>query len=310
MIVSYARLSYIAREAAGVSLLLCRPILGGSTTDLLVAGTADAMREDNGIVSDDKFLRAVAWAWAHPVNSIFEDLPLHRQITRALLRWLQAVDHEVLRAKHDLALLLAEGVQRRLSSPDRSIRRLGMLVAESFSSFIDKVEPLRFELDENDVLDDEEMELQRIARSEEISTQLSFVNPQGNQEDDSPEADTPPAYWDSDNDSLEAYAMSEEETDDSTRLRKKVHAPSSILRLLNLIQQFNRQEEELSMEPELLLDTLRSLKKRVKERAPGAVEYAPKLVRAVIRVQAGRFPPEDETKVRMRLHFFFFSHEE
>mmetsp|Transcript_17722 Transcript_17722/g.25547 ORF Transcript_17722/g.25547 Transcript_17722/m.25547 type:complete len:166 (+) Transcript_17722:741-1238(+) len=99
----------------------------------------------------------------------------------------------------------------------------------------------------------------------------------------------------SDVESLEAYDLSDDSEQESL-LKKQVYATSSIFRLLNLIRDFNRGEENAT-DPQLLLEALNRVDKEAKRRSPTAVHYSSELSRSIMAVSSGRFPPEEEKMI-------------
>uniref|UniRef100_A0A7S3E977 Telomere length regulation protein conserved domain-containing protein n=1 Tax=Rhodosorus marinus TaxID=101924 RepID=A0A7S3E977_9RHOD len=299
VLLEFLKESETGLHLAGAGLVLKRPILKGSDVNLYVSSASRAS-ESSEVLNKKFFLRSVILSWSQTDVSSFGDLPMERQRTRVVLLWLRSCRKEEFIAVEDQGLILADGIQRRLQSPDKRIRFLGMVVGEGFSNVVEHPEKLRFDYDSDDRLEDEELELRSLSllgdtgvvpvpgASKHEDHRAVEENPQQDRDDCR-------SLEDSDTESLEAYDLSDDSEQESL-LKKQVYATSSIFRLLNLIRDFNRGEENAT-DPKLLLEALNSVDREAKRRSPSAVHYSPELSRSILAVSPGKFPPEEEKMI-------------
>ncbi|KAJ8907071.1 hypothetical protein NDN08_003553 [Rhodosorus marinus] len=299
VLLEFLKESETALHLAGAGLVLKRPIIKGSDVNLFVSSASRAS-ESSKVLNKKFFLRSVILSWSQADVSSFGDLPMERQRTRVVLLWLRSCRNEDFVAVEDQGLILADGIQRRFQSPEKKIRFFGMVVGECFSNVIEHPEKLRFDYDSDAQLEEEDIELRRLSRlgDAEVVSAPGASNDENRmavEEHPQQDRDDGRSFEDSDMESLEAYDLSDDSEQESL-LKKQVYATSSIFRLLNLIRDFNRGEENAT-DPQLLLEALNSVDREAKRRSPSAVHYSPELSRSILAVSPGKFPPEEEKMI-------------
>mmetsp|Transcript_4230 Transcript_4230/g.12737 ORF Transcript_4230/g.12737 Transcript_4230/m.12737 type:complete len:784 (+) Transcript_4230:191-2542(+) len=305
----YLMKSPAAAQLSATAIYMRRPIMDRERTEILVRAQADASVKPES-PSSVMFLKSVLLTWSGVMDlgseRTYDDLPLERQRTRALLLWLRLCDRDVLKSSGDLSLQLARGIQERLRSSEFAVRLMAMFVGELFTSLVDSKEPLKFDRPSGWRPDADETDLERLAdlhraldSEQGLAGVTLFTEPTTGADEarkNSAEGRTPNEIQrpesGSDTDSLEAYDMSDD-VNSGENLRKEIHSTSSALRLLNFIRASNRGDDDASNKPQLLSEALDSLLSTVRARVPGAVYYAKELTRTVLAVQPAKYPPDD-----------------